>query len=84
MTFKILKVNHYQQLTKVLPTKLTIRPNCWNLCMFGFIDKKLQSLKNSVILICINHEYAFLFFLHFINVHIAYTEKGKYIKKTIN
>ena len=26
MTFKILKVNHYQQLTKVLPTKLTIRP----------------------------------------------------------
>ena len=26
MTFKILKVNHYQELTKVLPTKLTIRP----------------------------------------------------------
>ena len=26
MTFKILKVNHYQQLTKVSPTKLTIRP----------------------------------------------------------
>ena len=23
----MLKVNHYQQLTKVLPTKLTIRPN---------------------------------------------------------
>ena len=24
--FEMLKVNHYQQLTKVLPTKLTIRP----------------------------------------------------------
>lgn len=30
MTFKILKVNHYQQLTKVLPTKLTIRPRFSN------------------------------------------------------
>ena len=40
MTFKILKVNHYQQLTKVLPTKLTIRP--------GIINTKLETfLKNA-------------------------------------
>ena len=48
MTFKILKVNHYQQLTKVLPTKLTIRPNLLILILRYIISVQIYTFPHEI------------------------------------